>query len=40
MYLFVKDDGTIPDTTLYVKQNGTWTAYTKAYIKVNGSWVQ
>lgn len=25
---------------LYIKQNGTWVAYTKAYVKVNGTWVQ
>lgn len=27
-------------TTLYVKQNGTWVAYTTAYKKINGVWVQ
>lgn len=25
---------------LYVKQNGTWVAYSKAYKKINGSWVE
>ena len=25
---------------LFVKQNGTWTQYTKAYKKVNGTWVE
>lgn len=25
---------------LYIKQNGTWVAYSKAYVKVNGTWVE
>ena len=25
---------------LYVKENGTWIAYSKAYKKINGSWVE
>ena len=27
-------------TKIYVKESGSWVAYTKAYKKVNGSWVQ
>lgn len=26
--------------TIYIKQNGTWHAYTKGYKKINGSWVE
>lgn len=25
---------------LYIKQNGTWVAFSKAYVKVNGAWVE
>lgn len=25
---------------IYVKQNGTWTQYSKVYLKVNGAWVE
>jgi hypothetical protein len=43
----VSKDHTIVVTTgggstkkLYIKQNGTWVAFSKAYVKVNGTWVQ
>lgn len=31
--------GSTGDSQLYVKENGTWAAYSALYKKVNGSWV-
>lgn len=39
MYLFVEDDGSA-EPVIYIKNNGTWTQFSKVYKKVNGSWVE
>lgn len=33
-------DYTIPEDTLYIKENGKWKQYSEAYKKVNGVWVK
>ena len=39
IYLFVEDDGST-EPVIYIKNNGTWTQFSKVYKKVNGSWVE
>ena len=39
IYLFVEDDGST-EPIIYIKNNGTWTQFSKVYKKVNGSWVE
>ena len=39
IYIFVEDDGST-EPIIYIKNNSTWTQYSKIYKKVNGSWVE
>ena len=39
IYLFVEDDGST-EPVIYVKNNGTWTQFSKVFLKVNGTWVE
>lgn len=38
IYIFKEDDGS--SETLYIKENGSWTQFSKVYKKVNGSWIE
>lgn len=40
IYIFVEDDGSGEESQIYIKNNGTWTQFSKIYKKVNGSWVE
>ena len=40
IYIFVEDDGSGDEPQLYMKNNGTWTGYSKVFKKINGSWVE
>lgn len=40
IYIFVEDDGSGDEPQLYMKNNGTWTGYSKVFKKINGNWVE
>ena len=40
IYIFEEDDGSGDEPQLYMKNNGTWTGYSKVFKKINGSWVE
>ena len=39
IHLFVEDDGST-EPVIYIKNNGTWTQFSKVYKKINGAWVE
>lgn len=32
--------GSVSQTKIYIKENGSWNEYSKVYLKINGSWVE
>lgn len=40
IYIFVEDEGSGEESQIYIKNNGTWTQFSKIYKKVNGSWIE
>ena len=32
--------GSVSQTKIYIKENGSWNEYSKVYLKVNGNWVE
>lgn len=40
IYIYVEDDGSTSEESIYIKKNGSWVQCSKVYKKISGSWVE